>query len=78
MLRLLTLRKYLPAMTVQEQERFLRDGQSFTMSDIERWGRLLDEREKKINQRFRKAYEKTIINAAAGLDDNGLQQQTEN
>lgn len=56
MLRLLTLRKYLPAMTVQEQERFIRDGQPFTMSDIERWGRLLDEREKKINQRFRKAY----------------------
>lgn len=77
MLRLLTLQKYLPAMTVQEQGRFIRDGQPFTMSDIERWGRLLDEREKKINQRFRKAYEKTIINAAAGLDDNGLQQQTE-
>lgn len=77
MLRLLTLQKYLPAMTVQEQERFIRNGQPFTMSDIERWGRLLNEREKKINQRFTKAYEKTIINAAAGLNDNGLQQHKE-
>ena len=35
MLRLLTLRKYLPVMTVQEQERIFRDGQPFTLAEIE-------------------------------------------
>ena len=34
MLRLLTIEKYLPVMTVQEQERFARDGEPFTLADV--------------------------------------------
>jgi hypothetical protein len=45
MLRLLTLRKYLPVMTVQEQERIFRDGQPFTLAELERWEGMLHQRE---------------------------------
>ena len=41
MLRLLTLKDYLKVMTVDEQERIFRDGQPFTIEDIERWRALL-------------------------------------
>ena len=56
MLRLLTLRKYLPVMTVQERERIFRDGQPFTLAELKRWERMLHQREQKINNIFNKAY----------------------
>ena len=65
MLRLLTLRKYLPVMTVQEQERIFRDGQPFTLAELERWERMLHQREQKINNIFNKAMKKIILTAFA-------------
>lgn len=55
MLRLLTLEDYLKVMTVEEQERIFRDGQPFTIEDIERWRALLASREQTYNDIFNKA-----------------------
>ena len=61
MLRLLTIEKYLPVMTVQEQERFARDGEPFTLADVQRWQRLLTEKENKLNLIFEKAMKKSFL-----------------
>lgn len=55
MLRLLTLEDYLKVMTVEEQERIFRDGQPFTIEDVERWRTLLVSREQTYNDIFNKA-----------------------
>lgn len=55
MLRLLTLEDYLKVMTVDEQERIFRDGQPFTIEDVERWRTLLASREQTYNDIFNKA-----------------------
>lgn len=55
MLRLLTLEDYLKVMTVEEQERIFRDGQPFTIEDIERWRALLASREQTYTEIFTKA-----------------------
>lgn len=55
MLRLLTLEDYLKVMTVDEQERIFRDGQPFTIEDVERWRALLASREQTYNDIFNKA-----------------------
>lgn len=55
MLRLLTLKDYLKVMTVDEQERIFRDGQAFTIEDIERWQALLASYEQTYTEIFTKA-----------------------
>lgn len=55
MLRLLTLKDYLKVMTVDEQERIFRDGQAFTIEDIERWRALLASYEQTYTEIFTKA-----------------------
>lgn len=55
MLRLLTLKDYLKVMTVDEQERIFRDGQPFTIEDIERWRALLASREQTYEEIFTNA-----------------------
>lgn len=55
MLRLLTLEDYLKVMTVEEQERIFRDGQPFTIEDIERWRALLASYEQTYTEIFTKA-----------------------
>ena len=55
MLRLLTLKDYLKVMTVEEQERIFRDGQPFTIEDVERWRALLASREQMYTEIFTKA-----------------------
>lgn len=65
MLRLLTLRKFLPVMTTEEQTAVFRDGQPFTLADIRRWQRLTEKREDKINKIFIKTMKKSILTAFA-------------
>lgn len=58
LLRLLQIEKYMPVMTPEEL-RQLQDGRSeFDDAAVERWAQLLDERNRKIQRRFDRAYKK--------------------
>lgn len=58
LLRLLEIEKYMPVMTPDEL-RELQNGRSeFDAATLERWGQLLTERNKQINDRFTAAYKR--------------------
>lgn len=56
MLQLLTLARYLPAMTATEQDSIFRDGKPFTLADIKRWQMVIEQRNECINDKFKRAW----------------------
>lgn len=58
LLRLLEIERYMPVMTPEEL-REVQEGRSvFEAATVERWGALLDERNRKIQDRFDAAYQR--------------------
>ena len=56
--RLLEIEKYMPVMTPEELREIQEGRSDFDTTTIERWSRLLADREEQINERFAAAYKR--------------------